>query len=179
MRILLLAIALIADIGATRALAATPNGNGTAHFRPVYRLTDFGRPGFPHLNKAQESWAAEVLSNPYWRARAHSLWFTPEPSQRRPLIIFYAEAWTLRQGSDHAGGRPNGDATYYVVGEGCGLRFTRYEGIDRLVVPPPNDSTAWPAGCYYDPFVNERDKNLIPSVPPSAPPDRGCAAGRC
>jgi hypothetical protein len=175
MRILPLMMAAIACGSSAAAFAATPIVNGTAHFRPVYRLTDIGRPGTPTLTKTQKSWAAEVLANPYWKARERNLWFAPEPSQKRPLIIFYAETWTLRQGSDHAGGRPNGDSTYYVVGEGCGLRFTRYEAIDALVVPPPNDNPSWPAGCYYDPFVSQRDANLTPPVPPTAPPDRPCS----
>ncbi|HLI95562.1 MAG TPA: hypothetical protein VKT72_05675 [Candidatus Baltobacteraceae bacterium] len=59
------------------------------------------------------------------------------------------------------------------------MRFSRYEAVDSLIVPPPNDSAFWPAGCYYDPFVNERDANLTPPIPPTAPPDSGCATQRC
>jgi hypothetical protein len=169
-----LAVACVGLFTVVPSLAQTtpprPAGFVAPSFRPVYWLGDVGSANAPRLNAAQRRWVSAILAVPYWRHRERHLWFTPLPSDKHPLIVFYAEEWTLHQGRDHTGEQPNGNSGYYVVGEGCGSLFVRYTGAPPMIIPPPNDSAFWPDGCYHDPLVpGQSDASMHPPIPPDAP----------
>jgi hypothetical protein len=112
--------------------------------RPVYRLLDVGSARAPKLSSRQLTWVKTVEANGYWKRRIHHLWFSPDASRTRPLLIFYVWDFDLRS-SKNGDEEPDGGPTYPIVGGG-GV-FERLSDVDEVSGIPQIEGTN-----YVDPF---------------------------
>ncbi len=133
---------------------------GSQALRPVYRLIDVGRAGVPKLNSSQLTWVKTVKANGYWKRRIGHLWFNPDASRTRPLIIFYVRDFDLKPGTN-GDEEPEGGPSYPIVG-GVGV-FERLSDADEVSAIPQIEGTN-----YVDPL--SAIKSSEPERP--LPPDR-------
>jgi hypothetical protein len=130
-------IASFASVVVSSRSQSTDSPNG---YRSVYRVLDIGKSGVPTLRNDQVYWLLTISRNPYWRQRLGSLWFSPQDSYSRPLVVFYNSGADPYRVSDR-------DNKRWIVGEFCNMGFTLKESL-----PAVNLYSDTP--CLVDPLAD-------------------------
>lgn len=139
------ALACFVFVAATRVEAAVCASGDLARIaagktlgiRPTFRVLEIGKSGTPKLQPPEARWLLEIIENSYWRHYLPGLWFVPEASDTRPLIVFYSSA------------EPLPDATVQIIGSKCGTRVALWSDLD--VVQGPAGGGVVPH-CTRDPL---------------------------
>lgn len=106
--------------------------------RPHYRVLDVGKAGVPVPRGDAARWLLRVVTDSYWGRRLDGLWFIPDSSDHRPLIVFHSDG-------------PVAAAGYQIIGEPCGLYVMLSTADEYATFRVPAGSTN--VTCAKDPLT--------------------------